>query len=572
MTIGVGMSETAGAGGNRVHGYDFARAIAMIGMVFINFPIFLAATESGTLLTWFANVHAGRAAALFVTLAGAGVALMSRGANPWLVRRTLLMRSLFLLALGSALLLVWRIDILHFYAFFLAMAALFLVTAPRWALLAWVAGVTLTTLIVHVVWPDIAETLDVATAWGEEGASYWSPLGLFQNVFVSGVHPALPWFAFIAGGVWIGRHDLTDSATRSRLMALGALLGLGAPFLSLALESAAIAGWLPTTTLHFTGVAHDPSPLYVVGGFGTSMFVIALSQAIVARWPGAVLVRALVNAGQLALTIYLVHALIGVVLPTRLFGVEDLPLAWVLLYCALFCVLVVLAGHLYRSRFKRGPVELVMRALAGETPTKGERPAWTLLAPPPRWWSWAAGLSLGLLATLQIVGVPSNGACSTATLSARTFGNLALTCREQAFEFSIDQRADVSLETHTSRDLTLELYNEGALIGRNDDGGVGLNASLTMTLEPGRYRVEVAPYESAVGPYLLTRRDALASRRALSEGEVCTETCATAGDGECDDGGFGAEYAICALGSDCGDCGVRSLAPKPSGNMTPMPR
>jgi uncharacterized membrane protein YeiB len=567
------MSGEIGAGSNRVRGYDFARALAMIGMVFINFPIFLAATESGTLLAWGANIHAGRAAALFVTLAGVGVALMCRGANPWLVRRTLLLRSLFLLALGSALLLVWRIDILHFYAFFLAMAALFLVTAPRWALLAWVVGVTLTTLIVHAVWPDIAETLDVATAWGDEGASYWSPLGLLQNVFISGVHPALPWFAFIAGGVWIGSHDLTDSATRSKLMALGAALGVGAPLLSVAIELAASAGWLPTATLYFTGVAHDPSPLYVAGGLGTSMFVIALSQAIVARWPSALVVRALVATGQLALTIYLVHALIGVVVPARLFGVEEMPLAWVLVYCAVFCLVVIAAAHVYRLRFERGPVELVMRAFAGETPRKIERSERALLRAPPSWWTWAAGASLGVLVAVQVIGAPINTVCATGVLPQRAIGSLDLLCREQAFDFSVTQRADVSLETHASRDLTLELYQDGELIGRNDDGGVGLNAALSMTLEPGRYRVEVAPYESAVGPYLLTRRDASATRRALMEGELCAETCATAGDGECDDGGSGALYAVCALGSDCGDCGIRSLAPKPEGalNMTPIP-
>ncbi len=40
--------------------------------------------------------------------------------------------------------------------------------------------------------------------------------------------------------------------------------------------------------------------------------------------------------------------------------------------------------------------------------------------------------------------------------------------------------------------------------------------------------------------------------------EVCSNTCQYANDGECDDGGPGAEYNACAFGSDCGDCGVRS--------------
>ena len=45
----------------------------------------------------------------------------------------------------------------------------------------------------------------------------------------------------------------------------------------------------------------------------------------------------------------------------------------------------------------------------------------------------------------------------------------------------------------------------------------------------------------------------------------CTNACSYPTDGECDDGGPGAEYTACALGTDCGDCSSR-LRPPP---MTP---
>ena len=38
---------------------------------------------------------------------------------------------------------------------------------------------------------------------------------------------------------------------------------------------------------------------------------------------------------------------------------------------------------------------------------------------------------------------------------------------------------------------------------------------------------------------------------------ACTNTCAYASDGECDDGGPGSEFATCVRGTDCFDCGVR---------------
>ncbi len=40
-------------------------------------------------------------------------------------------------------------------------------------------------------------------------------------------------------------------------------------------------------------------------------------------------------------------------------------------------------------------------------------------------------------------------------------------------------------------------------------------------------------------------------------GGGCSNSCSDAFDGYCDDGGPGSDYSICALGTDCGDCGPR---------------
>lgn len=42
-----------------------------------------------------------------------------------------------------------------------------------------------------------------------------------------------------------------------------------------------------------------------------------------------------------------------------------------------------------------------------------------------------------------------------------------------------------------------------------------------------------------------------------ASGGGCTNTCRTANDGECDDGGPNSLYSVCALGTDCADCGAR---------------
>ncbi len=47
---------------------------------------------------------------------------------------------------------------------------------------------------------------------------------------------------------------------------------------------------------------------------------------------------------------------------------------------------------------------------------------------------------------------------------------------------------------------------------------------------------------------------------AQEEGDpavLCEDTCPSANDGECDDGGEGSLFALCPLGTDCSDCGER---------------
>ena len=44
-----------------------------------------------------------------------------------------------------------------------------------------------------------------------------------------------------------------------------------------------------------------------------------------------------------------------------------------------------------------------------------------------------------------------------------------------------------------------------------------------------------------------------------SSPSICSHSCTYSNDGDCDDGGPGADYALCDLGSDCADCGLRPI-------------
>ena len=63
----------------RVEGYDLARALAIIGMAFVNLRVILqlmGENVSGT-GAWIGNWLMGRASAIFVVLAGVGIALLT---------------------------------------------------------------------------------------------------------------------------------------------------------------------------------------------------------------------------------------------------------------------------------------------------------------------------------------------------------------------------------------------------------------------------------------------------------------------------------------------------------------
>ena len=52
---------------------------------------------------------------------------------------------------------------------------------------------------------------------------------------------------------------------------------------------------------------------------------------------------------------------------------------------------------------------------------------------------------------------------------------------------------------------------------------------------------------------------------------TCGNSCNFQQDGMCDDGGYGSQYALCTFGSDCIDCGPRTLCAPPQLTASPPP-
>jgi hypothetical protein len=197
-----------------------------------------------------------------------------------------------------------------------------------------------------------------------------SPRGLLFNVFVNGTHPLLPWLAFLCAGMILGRYlgrrgQRSAPATAVEPWAPIALIGGITLFGIATLLSDALGGADATPLAVELASRHpfDRGLLYTASALGTALAAFALIYTLATRFAGSSVVQLLAHAGQMSLTLYVLHALVfnfvvnwqGWIRPAGL----DLALA----FAAGFWIVAILAGALWHSYRGIGPVEWVYRKL-----------------------------------------------------------------------------------------------------------------------------------------------------------------------------------------------------------------
>ena len=341
----------------RLTGLDLARAWAWLGMLVVNFRVALGVDKDPEAPAWLqAAVEAlsGRAAALFVVLAGMGLALATRKLRGTELWNWVARRALFLAAIGGLNLMVFPPDILHYYAVYFVLGALVL-GLPR-SFWPWIAGGLVLT------WPLLALSFDYSAGWHWPTLTY-EPLNsaavLVRHTLFNGWHPLFPWGAFLVWGLWLQGLQLEQTRTAQRLLVGGvvaALLGFALHLAGLAYLGAQWHGLLGLQPL-------PPSPLYVLtaGGIATALIGLALLAVRGGRsW------QWLTPMGRMTLTLYLAHILIGMgtmealglLPPLRQSGLWEVAGA-----AALFALLAGGFAWAWSLRFRQGPVEGLMRWL-----------------------------------------------------------------------------------------------------------------------------------------------------------------------------------------------------------------
>ena len=359
----------------RIEGYDLARALAIFGMVVVNFKIVMTlGSETPPGPEWLrvlTGLIEGRAAALFVVLAGVGLSLVARGAvasgdaaQLTAVRGTIWKRAAFLFVAGLLFASVWPADILHFYGWYLGIGALFIFASNR-ILLATAAFLVL-------AFVGLIAAFDYEAGWNLDTLTYqgfWTLEGQVRHLLFNGFHPVVPWLAFLLTGIWLGRLDLGASAVRQRVLQVAAAIALVSEAVSaglVALLSRGSSGEAASEIAILAGTgAMPPMPLYMLAAGGTAVAIIALAVGFSQRFSHVPGHRALVATGRLALTVYVAHVLLGMGVLEAFDRLEDQTLSFAVAASVVFYAAAVAFSVFWTNHFGRGPLEWVMRKLSG---------------------------------------------------------------------------------------------------------------------------------------------------------------------------------------------------------------
>ncbi len=332
----------------RLHGLDAARFLAFCGMVLVNFRIAAEVAPGPDWANVLIDSLEGRAAALFVVLAGIGVSLGKP--TPWLMAK----RAAFLFAIGVVNMTIFDADILHFYALYFVVAIPFLTRSSRTL---WIGafGIVAASLLTHGI-------LDYDSGWDWDALLYtdlWTLTGFLRNALFNGWHPVLPWAAFLLIGMALGRIELGKRCTQHRLILWGlaaALFALVPQFLTPDPDLQALLG---TESI-------PPGPFYIVAGTGTACVVIGLMLKLMPTLDRLLLSPLLTAPGKQTLTLYVAHILIGMGTLEELGllgGTLTAPqITWIGLG---FAAATSVFALLWFRLFHHGPLEAIMRKLTG---------------------------------------------------------------------------------------------------------------------------------------------------------------------------------------------------------------
>jgi uncharacterized protein len=353
----------------RIIGIDVARALAVIGMIIVNFKVVFG--ENG--LSWvksFASVFDGKAAATFVVLAGVGLALMTNSAiknndkvKLKVARSRILKRALFLFIVGISYIAIWPADILHFYGIYMAITILLLTSKGK--------TLIITAISLIVTFPILMIFWNYETGWNFSTLDYqgfWTVKGFMRNLFFNGFHPVIPWAAFMLFGYWFGKQDLHNDKFIKKIFWISSIIFISIHALSY-LSISFLSEGNQETALELTEILGTnpmpPLPIYMFNGISIAFAIISACIIVAKRFENNKIIDALNKTGQLALTFYVAHVIIGMgiieaINPAKM---GNYSVEFSVVYALVFSLLCIVFAVVWRKYKTSGPLEWIIRKL-----------------------------------------------------------------------------------------------------------------------------------------------------------------------------------------------------------------
>ena len=365
MALNTSTLTTPAAGGTRRKpGPDVVRAVALIGVVVMNYHGYLILRGASRGSGWADDLFdpwrgplSTRFAATFVLVAGVGVTLLTRRSigDPDRVtdmRWRLVRRGAILYVGGLFLDTIWAGTIIPFYGAMFVLAAALFTLRSRWVLLVGAAAVAAGAVL--SAWRFRQDEAGRSTAWlfSPDGGS---PTSYVFDVFVNGTHPLLPWLGFFCVGIVLGRR-LGRPGWRTTAAGAGLMLFAGAK----------VVNGLADTEFSELVLSTHPfsrSVVYVASALGTALVAYVVVDVVAERFTDAV--DPLRRAGQLSLSLYLLHIVVFNVVVDWTGWVTPAGLGTSLAFAGTFWVVGIALAVAWHRRFGRGPAERVYRAIGG---------------------------------------------------------------------------------------------------------------------------------------------------------------------------------------------------------------
>ena len=354
----------------RIAGYDFARCLALFGLVVANF---------GHSIDWAHTFIQEGAIATFLVLGGVGISLLKRrdqktndahrSADS---RKRLIRRAASLLVVGICCNLIWQTNFLCRYSICIAIGAILLTASNRWLWSLTFVFIAIFVVSMFLIF-DYSEIFRNWETWSDTDP--WTAEGIVTCLHVNGFHMIFSLTAFLLIGMWLGRQEVPAPNVRKTLFFGGIAVSLVAcaPWLLIhyapsLLRYVLLAPSRPSLEdISESGV--DPilvllTLFHIFARWGIAFTIIGGSLLLTERLPDAKWIKPFLTTGQLALTLYVIHLIIGEGLLKTL-GILDKTLPYAIGSAVIFCICAVIFSYYWSKRFERGPLEWGMRRITG---------------------------------------------------------------------------------------------------------------------------------------------------------------------------------------------------------------